>query len=86
MCLFPAIVTLLLGMAGIATAQPEPFEVVDTISVDSLLAGDPAKREDAHKLKIVKRTFKYRQQIGLSVLMMGFILVIMTTAQSLNPD
>lgn len=37
------------------------------------------------KIKLRKREYNYRQQIGLAVGMMAFIAIMMTTAQTLNP-
>ncbi|MBD3319886.1 MAG: hypothetical protein GF350_02205 [Chitinivibrionales bacterium] len=37
------------------------------------------------KLKIVKREFNFKEQVGLAVGMMAFILIVMTTEQAWNP-
>ena len=39
-----------------------------------------------YRIKIIKRTYEYRRQIGFALAMMGFITLIMTSVQSWNPD
>lgn len=55
---------------------------------DHNIASTSSKKEDqttVRKIKLVKRKYNYRQQIGLAVGMMAFIAIVMTTAQTLNP-
>ncbi len=40
---------------------------------------------DAKKLKLVKRSFEYREQVGIALGMMGFVLLMMTSASQWNP-
>jgi hypothetical protein len=37
------------------------------------------------KLKIVRRAYKYRRQLGLALGMMAFVALIFTTTQNWNP-
>ena len=46
---------------------------------------DVAATQAIRKIKLRKREYNYRQQIGLAVGMMAFIAIMMTTAQTLNP-
>jgi hypothetical protein len=46
---------------------------------------DIAATPVVRKIKLRKREYNYRQQIGLAVGMMAFIAIMMTTAQTLNP-
>jgi hypothetical protein len=55
---------------------------------DSLRAGQvqgAQPQEKAPKIKLVKREFKYREQIFLALGMMAFVMVIMTLTENLNP-
>lgn len=63
------------------TTQKTVFDTIYTNEKDSI-----PQAAAPRKLKIVKRHFKYKEQIGLAVGMMAFILVVMTTAQAWNPD
>jgi hypothetical protein len=56
---------------------------------DSLRAaqaqGGIQPQQKAPAIKLVKREFKYREQIFLALGMMAFVLVIMTLTENLNP-
>jgi len=57
-------------------------------SEDSLRAGvvrGAQPQEKAPTIKLVKRDFKYREQIFLALGMMAFVMVIMTLTENLNP-
>ena len=57
------------------TVQPPP----DTTSFAQADTGPK-------KLKIIRRAYNYREQLGLALGMMAFVLVIFTTAQNWNPE
>ena len=60
-------------------------EMPDTLSStpDSFEADSTKKIE---KIEVVRRKFKYREQVGTALGMMAFIALILTTVQSWNPD
>ncbi|MBD3393227.1 MAG: hypothetical protein GF418_13980 [Chitinivibrionales bacterium] len=61
---------------------------VDT-TTDSLPAAselDQDKQRGPQKLKLIRRTYNYRQQLGLALAMMGFVAIIFTSVQNWNPD
>ena len=76
----------------LVTEQKDSVEnviVTDTTARDSLaLSQLPAKPEEKkiEKIKIVRRDFKYRYQVRTALGMMAFIAIVLTTAQSWNPD
>ena len=47
--------------------------------------GDQNEKKTVRKLKPVQRTYHYREQIGIALAMMGFIALIFTTMQNMNP-
>ena len=61
------------------------IEMPDTLSTtpDSFEADSTKKIE---KIEVVRRKFKYREQVGTALGMMAFIAIILTTVQSWNPD
>ncbi len=65
------------GTSGSGTTGEKQVQVTEKKDV----AATPAVR----KIKLRKREYNYRQQIGLAVGMMAFIAIMMTTAQTLNP-
>jgi hypothetical protein len=46
----------------------------------------PVDTAGAAELKVVKRSYKYRQQVRLALFMMGFITLALTASQAWNPD
>jgi hypothetical protein len=53
---------------------------------DSLLGTSDSTAQDATKrIQVVRRQFKYREQVGYALAMMLFIAIIMTSSQSWNP-
>jgi len=38
------------------------------------------------QIKVVRRRYKYREQVKLALFMMGFIALILTATQNWNPD
>jgi hypothetical protein len=62
---------------------PDSAAVVAPNQPDSLDAASPKKIE---KIKVVRRKFKYREQVGVALGMMAFIALILTTVQSWNPE
>ncbi len=53
---------------------------------DTSAAPDSVREAKRDKLKVVKRDYNYREQITLSLFMMGLVAVMMSTAQAWNPD
>jgi hypothetical protein len=66
--------------AGISSQQPQ-----DTISNKT---GEPAPSGEntIEKIPIVRRKYDFRRQIRVALGMMAFFVVMLTTAQSWNPD
>ena len=62
---------------------PYSAAVVAPNQQDSL---DAAATKKIEKIKVVRRKFKYREQIGVALGMMAFIAIILTTVQSWNPE
>ncbi len=62
---------------------PDSAAVVAAGLPDSLDAGTPGKIE---KIKVVRRKFRYGEQVGAALGMMAFLAIIFTTAQQWNPD
>ena len=69
--------------------------VVKTTTVKDSIGGkkvevtenkDVTTTSSVKKIKLRKRKYNYRQQVILAVGMMAFIAIMMTTAQSLNPN
>jgi hypothetical protein len=95
--LVAACVTLLLaagaGLGQIPGSPPPigaPSRVGDSLTVwpDSGTARRDTTRtvQPAAELKVVRRHYRFRQQVALALAMMVFAALMMTAAQSLNPD
>jgi hypothetical protein len=65
------------GVGGGGTTDEKRTQVPEIKDI----AATPVVR----KIKLRKREYNYRQQIGLALGMMAFIAIMMTTAQTLNP-
>lgn len=87
---------IIMALSGIVQAQDTVSQTVnkdslavvetpDTLSStpDSFEADSTKKIE---KIEVVRRKFKYREQVGTALGMMAFIALILTTVQSWNPD
>ena len=60
------------------------FRRPDTTDTARVRRGDrPAEQQE---LKVVRRDYKYRRQVGLAVFMMVFVAVALTTTDAFNPD
>ena len=70
---------------GTATTATSVNGSIDEKKVEVTETKNVAATASVEKIKLRKRHFNYRQQVGLAVGMMAFIVVMMTTAQSLNP-
>jgi hypothetical protein len=46
---------------------------------------DTLSAQSSTKLVVVKRDFKYREQIGIALAMMAFVAFMMTTSETFNP-
>ena len=67
--------------------KKEPLTVIerpDTLFKADTLVTDTTKQIE--KIKVVRRRFKYREQVGTALGMMAFIAIILTTVQSWNPE
>jgi hypothetical protein len=67
--------------------KKEPLTITerpDTLFKTDTLATDTTKQIE--KIKVVRRRFKYREQVGTALGMMAFIAIILTTVQSWNPE
>ncbi|MBD3345538.1 MAG: hypothetical protein GF401_10790 [Chitinivibrionales bacterium] len=77
------------GSALVFSGQTQNFgyELNDTTYQQHSLDSSEAQQDTSHtkKLKIVKREFNFKEQVGLAVGMMAFILAVMTTSQAWNP-
>lgn len=60
-------------------------DTTDTLA-DAQQQMQSAQRGGPQKLKIIRRTYNYRRQLGLALGMMAFVAVIFTTTQNWNPD
>ncbi len=65
--------------------------VGDTLAADSseVEASEPleiASEPKVEKLKIVRRKYKYKNQVRAALGMMAFFVIVLTTTQSWNPD
>lgn len=83
----------LLLLCGTGLAQAGPLTLPATPAAAARPGADSlggsratAATVPADSLKVVKRTHRYRRQVGLALAMMAFVAVMMTAAQSLNPD
>jgi hypothetical protein len=97
---FLAATLICAARASAQYGQRDQFELPSLdVGEDTLAAADTADtlvRPDTalvpevpkgpKKLKIVRRAYKYREQIGLALAMMGFVVVILTSTQNWNPD
>ena len=90
------VLIIIVALSGIVRAQDTTsqleskdslavIEMPDTLSTtpDSFEADSTKKIE---KIKVVRRRFKYREQVGTALGMMAFIAIVLTTVQSWNPD
>jgi hypothetical protein len=89
--LIPAFLLMVTLPGGMVTAQNT---INDTIAPTSVL---PLAHDTSHissatqirhppaKLKLVVRTFEHRKQVFLAAVMMTFIALIITSAQTWNP-
>lgn len=57
--------------------------VNDTLSMQDLLARDTTQVRK--KIKVIRRDYNFKDQIGSAVGMMIFIAIILTTVQNWNP-
>ena len=67
--------------------KKEPLTITeraDTLFKTDTLATDTTQQIE--KIKVVRRRFKYREQVGTALGMMAFIAIILTTVQSWNPE
>jgi hypothetical protein len=84
-----------------SAAQQDEYRPLDDSEIfDSLAAADttgyaPAlhdsseyvqSKKGTQKLKLVRRGYNYREQLGLAMGMMAFVAVIILTSQNWNPD
>ena len=60
------------------TESPETLLKTDSTAVDTTT--------QIEKIKVVRRRFKYREQVGTALGMMAFIAIILTTVQTWNPE
>lgn len=58
----------------------------DTAVFSRRPAQPTAPKEETQKIKIIKRDFRFREQIGIAVGMMAFVAFMMITSQSWNPN
>ncbi len=67
--------------------KKEPLTITERpdalLKTDSLAADTTRQIE---KIKVVRRRFRYREQVGTALGMMVFIAIILTTVQSWNPE
>ena len=90
------VVVIIVALSGILRAQDT---IPLTVNKDSLaaveLSGTLSSKPDSleadstkkiEKVPVVRRKFKYREQVGTALGMMVFIAIILTTVQSWNPD
>jgi len=84
-------------LRGQPAAELLPLDIGDTDTVavsdttDTLEGADTTglfgqPKAGPNKLKIIQRVYNYREQLGLALGMMAFVLVIFTTTQNWNPD
>ena len=70
-------------------SMPEPAWA-DTVTTDpdSLRRRERPESGQAapEQIKVVKRRFKYKRQVGLALGMMAFVALMMTSAQTWNPE
>jgi hypothetical protein len=57
-----------------------PQQKIDTVTAEAR-----PRPQQEEKIKLVKRTFDYKRQIGLALGMMAFVLIMMTATENLNP-
>lgn len=64
------------------------FSDTTVLSPDTAFAdtGKLVIEEGVQRLKIRRRDYDYRKQLGYALGMMAFIALILTSSQSLNPD
>lgn len=56
----------------------------DTLSEPGLQEEDPSKKRK--KIKVVRRKFNFRNQVGTALGMMLFVTIILFSVQNWNPD
>jgi hypothetical protein len=74
--------------------KPDTLNVIpakDTVSEGSDSLPLNVLREEvdikrSQKIKIVRRNFSYRTQIGTALFMMGLVLIILTSVDNFNPN
>lgn len=87
-------ILLCISSLGLLYAQNyEQDEFYDTLSVENTsdsLQQQPQSQlpvdQKTHKIKVKRREFNYRSQVGGALGMMLFFAIILTTVQSWNPD
>jgi hypothetical protein len=82
--LIPAIAghAQLINNDSTAATQNSAYQLPDTSGIH---AKDTASVQSSTKLVVVKRDFKYREQIGIALAMMAFVVLMMTTSETFNP-
>lgn len=63
--------------------RPGPAVVDTTQTARDTAAADAERPSD---LKVVRRNYRYRRQVGLALFMMLFVAVALTTTQTFNPE
>jgi hypothetical protein len=73
--------------------SPKVVAAVDSLHDSSSIANAPVSpqpdapaKQKPRKIKILKRKFDVREQVGIALGMMAFVLIMMTTSQAWNPD
>lgn len=79
------------AVAGDALMHDELSLPCDTCTVtDSTRSGNQGvtqliEKEQPAKRIVVKRVYKYKEQLGLALFMMIFVVIMMTSADEFNP-
>ncbi len=69
------------------TALPDTSATPPDTAVLSRRPEEPAATtEESQKIQLIKRDFRFGEQIGIAVGMMAFVAFMMITAQSWNPN
>lgn len=78
------------GETDTVSAHLPDSAIADTAAADTVsrLQGDadPAAKSGVKKISLIKRNYRYRQQVFLATGMMAFVAVMMLTSQSWNPE
>jgi len=69
---------------GVLSAGDTTSKESDSLSLTVLPKEMDTKRRD--KIKIVRRNFSYRTQIGAALFMMGLVVLILTSVDNWNPN